>query len=70
MSEIIYLIWSNKHDAWWKPDERGYTTDQTNAGRYAARDAQRIAIQAANGGRIDRGVVIVAAPENHPGFAS
>jgi hypothetical protein len=34
-----YLIWSNQHRAWWRPDSRGYTTDHAQAGRYSREDA-------------------------------
>lgn len=34
------LLWSNKHQAWWKPDGMGYTTDLPQAGVYHRADAQ------------------------------
>lgn len=30
-----WLIWSNEHDAWWAPNERGYTRSRKAAGRYS-----------------------------------
>lgn len=30
----IWLIWSNEHAGWWKPNERGYTKERSSAGRY------------------------------------
>lgn len=39
----LYLIWSNEHKAWWRPDSRGYTIDVAQAGRYERDDAIRIA---------------------------
>jgi len=41
-----YLIWSIEHDAWWAPQERGYTRALTEAGIYDAADAQRIVARA------------------------
>lgn len=34
-----YLIWSNEHRAWWRPDARGYTLDIERAGRYSRDEA-------------------------------
>ena len=36
MMEEMYLIWSFEHNAWWGPNERGYTTTISEAGRYTA----------------------------------
>ncbi len=30
-----YLIWSNQHSAWWRPDSCGYTMLIEDAGRYS-----------------------------------
>lgn len=38
MSEA-YLIWSNEHRAWWRPNSRGYTIHIEAAGRYTRDDA-------------------------------
>lgn len=35
----IYLIWSNEHRAWWKPNSLGYTTDIRAAGAYTRENA-------------------------------
>ncbi len=44
MSTVIEecLIWSHQHEAWWRPNGRGYTTNPLEAGRYtrAAADAE------------------------------
>jgi len=34
-----YLIWSNYHGAWWKPDRAGYTPSLDQAGRYSREQA-------------------------------
>jgi len=41
-----YWIWSNEHQAWWRPAERGYTGFLHEAGRYPQRMADRIIEQA------------------------
>jgi hypothetical protein len=37
-----YLVWSNKHGAWWRPGHRGYTNSLHEAGRYTQAEAQEI----------------------------
>lgn len=37
-----YLIWSYDHNAWWRPNECGYTERIEEAGRYTASTAGRI----------------------------
>jgi hypothetical protein len=57
-----WLIWSRYHNAWWRPDERGYTTDMTCAGRYERGHADRIAaVRKMNDG--SPGEVVVRPPE-------
>lgn len=34
-----YMIWSNEHRAWWRPNAAGYTADIAQAGRYTRNDA-------------------------------
>lgn len=34
-----YLIWSNYHRMWWRPDAAGYTLQLEKAGRYERGDA-------------------------------
>ncbi len=37
-----FLIWSNEHEAWWRPNSAGYTTFLERAGRYTKDEALRI----------------------------
>jgi len=34
-----YLIWSNEHMAWWRPNKCGYTTSIIAAGHYSKEEA-------------------------------
>jgi len=34
-----YLIWSNEHRGWWKPNRHGYTTRTDKAGQFTFDDA-------------------------------
>lgn len=62
----FYLVWSNEHDAWWKPNRRGYTHDVWQAGRYAEKEAAEVCRKAAYGwrGGSPPPEVMVLAPEN------
>lgn len=44
-----YLIWSNEHQLWWRPNSRGYTSDLNQAGRYARSEALAICATARGG---------------------
>lgn len=37
-----YLVWSNEHGAWWRPNSQGYTTLIQAAGRYSREEALKI----------------------------
>lgn len=37
-----YLIWSEEHGRWWRPGERGYTSQMREAGRYSKERADVI----------------------------
>jgi hypothetical protein len=37
-----YLIWSEEHQAWWKPGKTGYTRSIFKAGRYEQPEAVEI----------------------------
>lgn len=57
----IWLVWSNEHAAWWRPNWRGYTCIIKDAGRYPKRVADQICREANYGGRVNE--VTVLAPE-------
>lgn len=38
---MIFLIWSQKHKAWWRPNGMGYTKHRDEAGKYSYEDLQR-----------------------------
>jgi hypothetical protein len=44
-----YLIWSNEHRAWWRPNKCGYTVHLAVAGRYSHDEALRICRNARDG---------------------
>lgn len=48
-----YVIWSNEHRAWWRPNECGYCTMLAGAGRYTREDALAICIRARGGRRFN-----------------
>lgn len=37
-----YLIWSNQHRSWWRPNSQGYTKHVDRAGRYSRKEALQI----------------------------
>ena len=41
-----YLIWSNEHSAWWRPNRCGYTCVIGQAGRYSKQEARQICTRA------------------------
>jgi hypothetical protein len=62
--EIVYLLWSGKHQAWWRPDARGYIEDIDGAGRYYEADALRFVLASAQCGIREQVTSMVAAPDN------
>lgn len=41
-----WLIWSNEHGLWWKPNQRGYTQRVEEAGLYTLDEAIKICTEA------------------------
>ena len=52
-----WYIWSYEHNAWWKPNSRGYTHDLREAGRYGWSAATEILHHANFGDTINEAVV-------------
>ena len=48
----LWLIWSNQHGAWWKPNRRGYTQTLEFAGRYPLQDALEVVSKATLDGQL------------------
>lgn len=48
----LYKIWSNEHNAWWKPNSKGYTQERKLAGAYKEHEALDI-VERANIGLKD-----------------
>lgn len=61
---VVYLLWSQSHNAWWKPDGRGYTESLDEAGRLSEADAVRYVVRSAQSGIRDKVTFMVAAPDN------
>lgn len=64
MPDITYLLWSNKHAMWWRPNGWGYTADVDEAGRYSEADAVRNVVASAMCGILEQVTCMVAAPDN------
>lgn len=43
---MLYLIWSNEHRGWWKPNRHGYTTLTQRAGQFSLEGATEIVTHA------------------------
>jgi hypothetical protein len=61
---VIYLLWSGRHEGWWRPDARGYTSDIDQAGRYTRAEALRHVVTSAQCGIREQVTSMVAAPDN------
>lgn len=59
---IHFLLWSNKHGMWWRPDGRGYTDDITQAGAYTQDEAVTEVVQSAMCADRAQVTLMVAAP--------
>lgn len=46
---LMFLIWSNEHNAWWRPNSRGYTDFAKAAGVYSFEEARGISWQGRDG---------------------
>lgn len=64
MSAIVFLLWSNKHDAWWRPAARGYTSNVEEAGEYTEAEAVSRVVQSSLCGDRTKVTLMVAAPSN------
>lgn len=64
MSDIVYLLWSNKHSAWWGPDARGYTDSIEEAGDFTQAEAVEAVVRSAGCGDRSQVTLMVAAPHN------
>lgn len=41
-----WMIWSNEHGAWWRPNKWGYTNVFSEAGKYSEKEMKEILEQA------------------------
>ncbi|AGL19525.1 hypothetical protein [Actinoplanes sp. N902-109] len=50
MSAALYLLWSNEHQMWWRPDARGYTGAIEEAARFTRAAVERqVAVSTCDG---------------------
>lgn len=61
MADVV-KIWSFEHDAWWRADSCGYTTEEAEAGLYERKVADSIVTSANYGGRLNEEVVETVLP--------
>jgi hypothetical protein len=60
MSQVYFLLWSNKHSMWWRPDARGYTANVGEAGLSASEAIDHV-VQSSYHGELDKVTCMVAA---------
>jgi hypothetical protein len=63
MTDLRFLLWSNKHSMWWRADARGYTLNADEAGRYSKSDAIGFVVASSYNGRLDEVTCMVVAPQ-------
>lgn len=61
---LTYLVWSNKHSMWHRPEAAGYTADIVEAGRYTEGAALDLVVKASHSGKIEGANIMIAAPEH------
>jgi hypothetical protein len=59
---VAFRLWSNKHHAWWRPNELGYTTRVEEAGFFTEEQAVRNVVNSAMCGDVRQVTCMVAAP--------
>jgi len=57
----MFLLWSNKHQQWWRPHSRGYTPNRAEAGRYTQPHAVHYVVASAMCGIREQVTCMVAA---------
>lgn len=57
---IMYLLWSNKHKMWWRPNAIGYTSDVAEAGHYTETKAIEHVVKSSHCGLLDQVTCMVA----------
>jgi hypothetical protein len=60
-SPLLFRLWSNRHQKWWKPSALGYTSDQAAAGLYTRDDAMEHVTKSALSGDREHVTLMVAA---------
>jgi hypothetical protein len=75
VNEIVYHLWSNKHEAWWRAAAHGYTKDRAEAGVYSEQEAIRFVVRSSHCGLLSGVTCMVAVPigwgqSSHPGSPS
>lgn len=48
---MIFLIWSQKQRAWWRPEAMGYTKSKAEAGRYTVESLKQCHLDGVEGDR-------------------
>lgn len=56
---VNFMLWSTRHQAWWRPAGRGYTTSLDEAGAFDADEAATETLRGAFTGNVDEATVPV-----------